>query len=1139
MSRNVKKKLAVALAVILAGSILPGGYIYAEENGLTMEDSQFVSEETDKEYLEENSGEETAPQEEAGVSKEEQGVLKEAQKNIDSQTYDDGQVSEQKAETVARAGTVYTVKNATQYTNAIKEIEKSDEPKAVIVLSSDFSGQAPTVVGAAGKHITLQSEGDAARKVRLYDGRSLVGDVTFDNVTITFGGTTMPEFYAAGHLFETTLRTVTDFDYASTALILYGGADGSDVSGDTNIIVRSGMFKEIYGGGYNGDVAGDANITIGSETGEPSKALKIQSVYGGGYARSAGSTAAVSGNTNVTVLSGSVQNYLYGGGRTSGKCISDEERAVAEVAGTSNVTVGYPGITEGKISIQRVYAGSYNSVVNAVQLHTYTSGVFYGGGGCDTVKTSINIIAEGAGEKGADVYGGGQSSYPLTSASGPVRIGTAGNADPAVNIRYSYKTSNTKTTSSVYTGGGAQTEITGNVKTEIPEGAEVNLGMLSLGTTGNTDTLSISGRSELDINGVVNAAFVQGNRAQVDADKESAQSEVIVKNGAVLKTGVFQDWGTVILDNKAQVLVDSIYFPSSFPGSSEEDGNVPFDRVYNLTLNDGAQLDTRNVASSLQGNVDLGDALWIMRGRITVQGNLAVRNADIQIPAVIPGQNYGEGRNNKIALTVNGAAGGTCQVTLMDKDTWTEAVPVTGDNYILVNKAQAPSKETFMLANADSGEKYLARLDDAQGLNYYMWQVYEDPDEIVLVPEDQTIYSGGESGSDANAEFPHPIYLTVAEDGTKTELGEDVQFKVDGKPWDGQKEGSEYPFIVKYYEKNPDGSVGNEITNDEHYGDFIARIVPADGIDSGAKITTAEGNPLRFVEGTLRIRYVSSFTEASGNELTTEVVEYASGDAAAREEARQTAEKLAVSEGSATVIMPDDTDILLNGNENYVYPDNADSKISLLYDELLPETPGGDNSSFEKMLSDKAETENYEMDGYRSMYRYLDLVDTNDSNAWVASTKGTDVFWPYPDGANKNTDIRLLHFTGLHREYRMEGEETLPEQIETSVIEEVQFEKTEEGVWFHIPQSGFSPFVLSWENTGEENPNPNEPGKDKPDSGQGTSDAGQTDRKKELESVQTGDNGIVYVWLAAVILSAGTLIGIVNYRRLNHHSRRR
>ena len=350
--------------------------------------------------------------------------------------------------------------------------------------------------------------------------------------------------------------------------------------------------------------------------------------------------------------------------------------------------------------------------------------------------------------------------------------------------------------------------------------------------------------------------------------------------------------------------------------------------------------------------------------------------------------------------------------------------------------------------NADgSGAEFTAEtVVNADKVVYAQWK---EMDAITLTPEDQTIYTGGDGGSGTNSEFPHPIYLL----GGKV-LDENTIFYVNGKPYEG------YPFTVKYY----DGD--EEIKDDQRYGDYTARIVPVDDSFTLTDITTSTGQSLNFGEGTLRIRYVSSFTEASANALTSDAVLYTdeSDQATARDKVEAT--------DKAGVILPESSKIYLNGNKNYGYSADGPGKIALLFDELLPASAGGDSTDLVDDLIDRAAEEGYNIQDSNTMFRYLDLVDTNDSNAWVSSSEGSDVFWPYPEGCDRNDDIQLLHFTDLHREYRMTGEAPLAEQIAASDVENVSIEKTANGIWFHVAESGFSPFALVWD---EKNDHPHWP----------------------------------------------------------------
>ena len=315
---------------------------------------------------------------------------------------------------------------------------------------------------------------------------------------------------------------------------------------------------------------------------------------------------------------------------------------------------------------------------------------------------------------------------------------------------------------------------------------------------------------------------------------------------------------------------------------------------------------------------------------------------------------------------------------------------------------------------------------------------------VTIAPEDQTKYTGGKSGDGTGDEFPHPIYLI---DGK--ELSDDVNFVVDGQTWDTSKQG--YPFTVKYYDEN-----NKEITGDEQSGDFEARVVAVDGVDEDT-IKTSDGKNVELDSGTLRIRYVSDYDDASDNLLTNEALTYTE---ATKDEVKDQAERT----GEATALLPAGTTIYLNGDHSYEYPTGTDSAIALFFDDLLPAAAGGDSDDFVDDLIARAEEEGFDVDGKNTQFKYLDLVDSNNANAWVSSSAGSDIFWPYPAGVDENDDVQLLHFKDLHREYRMGNDETaLKDLIAKSDAEDVKIEKTDEGIWFHVPESGFSPFALVWE----------------------------------------------------------------------------
>ena len=315
--------------------------------------------------------------------------------------------------------------------------------------------------------------------------------------------------------------------------------------------------------------------------------------------------------------------------------------------------------------------------------------------------------------------------------------------------------------------------------------------------------------------------------------------------------------------------------------------------------------------------------------------------------------------------------------------------------------------------------------------------------KITVYPEDQTKYTGGSDDDQENTQFPRPIFLVKDENGNVSEAT-DKTFLLDG----GVQHTAEELFGVKYYNE-----AGGEISTDERYGDYTARIVVHDEF-VGKRITTTDGENVTFADGVLRIRYVSDFAEASDNKLTVPGVKY-------EEENKAQAMEQVENTGKAGVLLPEGTAIYLNGKKQYDYPDSATDGIALFFDDLLPEQAHGDNTTYTNMLKDHAKDLGYDMTGLNTMFKYLDLVDMHNADTWVSSSKGSDVFWPYPAGTDQETEFALLHYRGLHREYRMNGE-SLADQVKASEIEKVTITKTDEGIWFHVPESGFSPFALVW-----------------------------------------------------------------------------
>ena len=256
---------------------------------------------------------------------------------------------------------------------------------------------------------------------------------------------------------------------------------------------------------------------------------------------------------------------------------------------------------------------------------------------------------------------------------------------------------------------------------------------------------------------------------------------------------------------------------------------------------------------------------------------------------------------------------------------------------------------------------------------------------------------------------------------------------------------------VKYYDAN-----GGEVEDDTVPGEYTARI-DIEGaaqarvggefdetvnVNVGGQAYTFALEPSQLV-----IRSVSDANDAEQGDFNVDLVDADNVDAikAALDEAQ----------GGVVAALIDGTAIYFNGNEDVPVADTSD--VTLFSDDLLP---GNREAELIAHANNKLGAgtvgENYD-------FQYLDLVDEQQSNAWVSSSKGTKVFWKIPDGADEDS-IKVIHFKGLHRDYDADDAE-VSELIKNSEVEVMELDEgtAKNGyVSFTVPASGFSPYLMVW-----------------------------------------------------------------------------
>ena len=381
---------------------------------------------------------------------------------------------------------------------------------------------------------------------------------------------------------------------------------------------------------------------------------------------------------------------------------------------------------------------------------------------------------------------------------------------------------------------------------------------------------------------------------------------------------------------------------------------------------------------------------------------------------------------------------------------------------------------------------------------YAVWGYDENGDEeadinqIVVKPADITIYMGGkpyegvvdgngdpvatvdENGNivsgNANAGLPEPGFIVTLPAGAPadTVITNLVFEEADGgdrtwqfETYDGQEGTVVYKLVpqgdeqtatrVQFTKANGEVIVSDKFTVGlEVNTAFTMALYKGSGATAVGKIVADIGEKSYSVNsdptGTLTVRG------------TTDGAQYAEMTA---EEARSWPE-----EGKPAVMAPTGTTYAINGGDVQVADTNG---VALLFDAII-DHEGEDRT---ELLQDRAEayfnTESIRPETGKEFtyeFKYLDLVDQNNGNVWVAAqdADGKDrdvtVYWPLPEGTDADTNFTLLHFKGLHREMATADIES---QIERCDVEAIDVEVVGSHVTFKIGSSGFSPFALVWQ----------------------------------------------------------------------------
>ena len=360
-----KRLLSVMMAAVMMLTIAPCSAFAAENEAVITEETQNVNSETGSNQTSEEDSENQNSSVEYGITSYDEDMdssfLIDSEENVEEEPIknafglDEGftatQADENEGQAVAPSENRYEVSSTEELSNAFIQIASSEENEAEIILTNDVTVDTDyeSKFGVAGKQITVKSKDDNKYKLTIGSVCNLVGDTTFDNISITYG-----TVYANGHhaIFteniDMNLRAIyggsKNANVDSTYVVvkggtvgggdfsLVGGGDGGSVEGDVYLEVGgTAIIKHLMTGantsGTNGYVGGDVNIVFD----RPTTVEEAKSGVLGDIVNISGTYSnKIDGDLNITVKSGYVKGIEAQRG----------EREYSDIGGSVNIIVG-------------------------------------------------------------------------------------------------------------------------------------------------------------------------------------------------------------------------------------------------------------------------------------------------------------------------------------------------------------------------------------------------------------------------------------------------------------------------------------------------------------------------------------------------------------------------------------------------------------------------------------------------------------------------------------------------------------------------------------------------------------------------------------------------------------------------------
>lgn len=370
------------------------------------------------------------------------------------------------------------------------------------------------------------------------------------------------------------------------------------------------------------------------------------------------------------------------------------------------------------------------------------------------------------------------------------------------------------------------------------------------------------------------------------------------------------------------------------------------------------------------------------------------------------------------------------------------------------------------------------------GFSFYNIIELEQIKPIEISLSDITIYTGGDSyegvveGEEGESStengFPEPGFYLTLPDELNDKLGEITNLEgiMTLKYDDGQGTTREWAL----------DSYGTPQNSNDHVG-YIYKFIPPEGQDPvRVQIQDDQGNyivsddfeirmnqqykeyNMNLYYGSLEAEYVTAEFKI-GDKVYTYPVAQSQGatltvKANINEEHAQIYESRdEITHGDFAAVADADTTYFVN--EKNVQLEDA-SGARLMVDDLI------DQNILVDYIQEERADELPEGD-VKFQQQYLDLVDTNNGDAYLTLGDGHDitVYWPVPEDYDNSKDALIYHFDGVDRDYN-DGD--VAAQVDELILIEPELVTVNGNEYFEFTTTSFSPFVLAYATESEPSP---------------------------------------------------------------------